>query len=319
MNAEKRTALALINLTTGSIYLKDGKLYHDDLGELPSVEELASVVKQNPEEIAEALLNDAVTEFLPLSLNVKTMRRIVSGAGTLADVEELTEARAEASRKVFDIGQELMEEAGEASAEVAAEIIVAFARGGCSLQEDGGFKLFGGECVLPEHQTVTAALDRAPGKVAALLRSHCESVGIVPKKSDVFTLSAQLAGFHHSALSLGLDELKTAMKPKRSAPWMASAVEEEAFRIILRLLEEGKPVFEDEPFNMPFPDYLRITKALSSDHASKLAYMLANELHVRSGQINVEDDAVDRINEKTSTKEDIRALVEELGRVIGDA
>ena len=319
MKNTERTALALINLGTGGFYLKDGKLCHDDVGEVPPVEEIAAVVKQNPEEIAEALFNDAVTEFLPLSLNVKAMRRIVSGAGSVADVEALTAARAEASKIVFDIGRELMDEAGQSSAEEAAEIILALARGGYALQEDGGFKLFGGERILPEHQTATAALDREPGKLAALLRSHCEQIGIVPKKSDVFSLSAQLAGFHHSALCLGLDELKTAMKPKRSAPWQNPTVAEDAFGTILRLIEEGKPVFEDEPFNMPFPDYLRITKALSSDHASKLAYMLANELHVRSGQINADDGVIDRINARKSTKEDVRALVEELGRVIGDA
>lgn len=228
MNAENKIALALINLTTGSIYLKDGRLFNDDCGELPSVEELAAVVKQNPEEIAEALFNDAVTEFLPMSLNVKTMRRIVSGAGTLADVEELTAARAEASRRVFYLGQQLMEEAGEASADEAAEIILAFARGGYALEEDG-FRLIGCPSLVETHQTVVAALDREPGKIAALLRSHCESIGIVPKRSDVFSLSAQLAGFHHSALSMGLDEMECAlkpktaspawMKPKRSAPW----------------------------------------------------------------------------------------------------
>ncbi len=316
MKNTERTALALKNMTTGGFHLKDGRLYHDDLGELPSVKEIAAVVKQHPEEIGEALFNDAVTEFLPMSLNVKIMRRIVSGAATLADVEELTEARAEASRKVFSIGQELMGEAGEATAEVAAEIIIAFARGGYALQEEGGFKLLGGERVLPEHQTVTAALDRKPGKVAALLRSHCERISIVPKKSDVFSLSAQLAGFHHSALSLGLDELKTAMKQKRSAPWQNPTVAEDAFGTILRLIEEGKPVFEDEPFNMSFPDYLRITKALSSNHVSELAYLLANELHVRSGQVNAADDVIDRINAKSNTKDDIRALVEELGRAM---
>jgi len=236
MKTEKRTALALINLTTGGFYLKDGRLYHDDLGELPSVEEIAAVVKQNPEEIADILLDDAVNESLPVELDTPTVRRITAGAGTVADVEALTEARAEASRRVFSIGQQLMDEAGESTAEVAVEIILAFARGGCALQEDEGFKLLGGDSILPEHQTVTAALDREPGKVAALLRFHCESIGIVPKKSDVFALSAQLAGYHHSDLCLGLDELKTAMKPKKEFTY---AMIEEAAQLLIQLAKKG--------------------------------------------------------------------------------
>lgn len=220
MKNTERTALALISLSTGGFFLKDGKLHHDDCGEIPSVEELAAVVEAHPEEIADILLDDAISESLPVELGAKTMRRIVSGAGTLADVEELTAARAEASRRVFYLGQQLMEEAGEASADEAAEIILAFARGGYALEEDG-FRLIGCPSLVETHQTVVAALDREPGKVAALLRSHCESIGIVPKRSDVFSLSTQLAGFHHSALSLGLDELRTAMKPKTASPaWM---------------------------------------------------------------------------------------------------
>ena len=229
MNAENKIALALINLTTGSIYLKDGRLFNDDCGELPSVEELAAVVKQNPEEIAEALFNDAVTEFLPMSLNVKTMRRIVSGAGTLADVEELTAARAEASRRVFYLGQQLMEEAGEASAEEAAEIILAFARGGYALEEDG-FRLIGCPSLVETHQTVVAALDREPEKTFVHLLAYLHELGIREKESaTIYSISRQIAGYYHSALSMGLDEMegalkpKTAspawMKPKRSAPW----------------------------------------------------------------------------------------------------
>ena len=220
MKNTERTALALINLGTGGFFLKDGRLCHDDCGEIPSVEELAAVVEAHPEEIADILLDDAISESLPVELGAKTMRRIVSGAATVEDVEELTTARAEASRRVFYLGQQLMEEAGEASAEEAAEIILAFARGGYALEEDG-FRLIGCPSLVETHQTVVAALDREPGKIAALLRSHCESIGIVPKRSDVFSLSTQLAGFHHSALSLGLDELRTAMKPKTASPaWM---------------------------------------------------------------------------------------------------
>ena len=113
MNAENKIALALTNLGTGSIYLKDGKLYHDDLGELPSVEEIAAVVKENPEKIADMLLDDSVNESLPVELDTPTVRRITAGAGTVADVERLTMARAEASRRVFCIGQEVMLEAGK--------------------------------------------------------------------------------------------------------------------------------------------------------------------------------------------------------------
>ncbi len=229
MNAENKIALALINLTTGSIYLKDGRLFNDDCGELPSVEELAAVVKQNPEEIAEALFNDAVTEFLPMSLNVKTMRRIVSGAGTLADVEELTAARAEASRRVFYLGQQLMEEAGEASADEAAEIILAFARGGYALEEDG-FRLIGCPSLVETHQTVVAALDREPKETLVHLLVHLHELGIREKEpATIYSISRQIAGYYHAALNLGLDEMECAlkpktaspawMKPKRSAPW----------------------------------------------------------------------------------------------------
>ena len=229
MKNTERTALALINLGTGGFYLKDGRLFNDDCGELPSVEELAAVVKQNPEEIAEALFNDAVTEFLPMSLNVKTMRRIVSGAGTLADVEELTEARAEASRIVFSIGQELMEEAGEASADEAAEIILAFARGGYALEEDG-FRLIGCPSLVETHQTVVAALDREPEKTFVHLLAYLHELGIREKEpATIYSISRQIAGYYHAALNLGLDEMECAlkpktaspawMKPKRSAPW----------------------------------------------------------------------------------------------------
>lgn len=307
MTAENKIALALINLTTGSIYLKDGRLFNDDCGEIPSVKEIAAVVKENPEEIAEALFNDAVTEFLPMSLNVKTMRRIVSGAATLADVEELTEARAEASRRISCIGQELMEEAGEATAEVAAEIIVAFARGGYALQEDGGFKLLGGENVLPEHQTATAALDREPGKVAALLRSHCESVGIVPKKSDVFSLSAQLAGFHHSALSLGLDELKTAMKPK---PELTYAMIEQSAQLLTQLAKKGyaykgKSIVNiaDASETLPETDFGIIDRVLDEAPCA-LADLLFEELD------EIPDEIGEAIEAGEAWSEDVFALCE---------
>lgn len=290
MKTIEKNALALISLGTGGFYLKDGRLCHDDCGELPSVKEIAAVVEAHPEEIADILLDDAISESLPVELDTPTVRRITAGAGTVADVERLTMARAEASRIVFSIGQALMDEAGEASSADAAEIIVAFARGGCALQEDGGFKLLGGECILPEHQTVTAALDREPGKVAALLRSHCESIGIVPKRSDVFSLSTQLAGFHHSALSLGLDELRTAMKPKRSAPW-----------------ENGR----DEP--------LMALSNQTSELAAELVYFLSRDLHVRNGLLLEERAIIDRINTGRSTKGDIRALLEEMKRVIASA
>jgi hypothetical protein len=229
MNAENKIALALINLTTGSIYLKDGRLFNDDCGELPSVEELAAVVEAHPEEIGEALFNDAVNESLPVELGAKTMRRIVSGAGTVEDVERLTTARAEASRKVFSIGQELMDEAGEATAEEAAEIIVAFARGGYALEEDG-FRLIGCPSLVETHQTVVAALDREPGKTLAHLLVYLHELGIREKEpATIYSISRQIAGYYHAALNLGLDELECAlkpktaspawMKPKRSAPW----------------------------------------------------------------------------------------------------
>ena len=232
MNAENKIALALINLTTGGIYLKDGKLYHDDLGELPSVGEIAAVVKNRPEIVGDVLLDDALDEGLPVEMDTRSVRRIASGAASVKDVERLTEARAEASRRVFCIGQKVMLEAGKV------------------------------------------------------------------KDAPVW---------------MKLEKKKTT----RSAPWMASAVEEEAFRIILRLIEEGKPVFEDEPFHMPRHDYATIQEALS-DRTTELAYLLANELHIRSRLLGVDDTLLDRINEKTSTKEDIHALVEELGRVIAD-
>ena len=113
MNAENIIALALINLTTGSIYLKDGKLYHDDLGELPSVEEISAVVKNRPEIVGDVLLDDALDEGLPVEMDTRSVRRIASGAASVKDVERLTEARAEASRRVFCIGQEVMLEAGK--------------------------------------------------------------------------------------------------------------------------------------------------------------------------------------------------------------
>jgi len=229
MKSTERTALALINLTTGSIYLKDGRLCHDDCGELPSVKEIAAVVEAHPEEIGEALFNDAVNESLPVELGAKTMRRIVSGAGTLADVEELTAARAEASRRVFYLGQQLMEEAGEASADEAAEIILAFARGGYALEEDG-FRLVGCPSLVETHQTVVAALDREPEKTFVHLLVYLHELGIREKESaTIYSISRQIAGYYHAALNLGLDELECAlkpktaspawMKPKRSAPW----------------------------------------------------------------------------------------------------
>jgi len=229
MKNTERTALALINLGTGGFYLKDGRLCHDDCGEIPSVEELAAVVEAHPEEIADILLDDAISESLPVELGAKTMRRIVSGAATVEDVEELTTARAEASRRVFSIGQALMEEAGEASAEEAAEIILAFARGGYALEEDG-FRLIGCPSLVERHQAVVAALDREPEKTLACLMAYLPDMGIRAKEpATVFGISRQIAGYYHAALNLGLDEMegalkpKTAspawMKPKRSAPW----------------------------------------------------------------------------------------------------
>ena len=229
MENTERTALALINLTTGGFYLKDGKLCHDDAGGLSSIEELAAVVEAHPEEIADILIDDAVNESLPVELGAKTMRRIVSGAGTLEDVERLTMARAEASRIVFSIGQKLMGEAGEASAEEAAEIILAFARGGYALEEDG-FRLIGCPSLVETHQTVVAALDREPEKTFVHLLAYLDELGIREKEpATIYSISRQIAGYYHAALNLGLDEMegalkpKTAspawMKPKRSAPW----------------------------------------------------------------------------------------------------
>ncbi len=229
MKTIEKTALALINLGTGGFHLKDGRLFNDDCGELPSVEELAAVVEEHPEEIADILLEDALDEGLPLELNVKTMRRIVTGAGTVEDVERLTMARAEGSRIVFSIGQQLMEEAGEASAEEAAEIIVAFARGGYALEEDG-FRLIGCPSLVETHQTVVAALDREPKETLVHLLVYLHELGIREKEpATIYSISRQIAGYHHSALSMGLDEMECAlkpktaspawMKPKRSAPW----------------------------------------------------------------------------------------------------
>ena len=213
MNAENKIALALINLTTGGFHLKDVRLYHDDLGELPSVKEIAAVVEENPEKIAYMLLDDAVNESLPVELDTPTVRRITAGAGTVFDVERLTMARAEASRKVFCIGQKLMDEAGE------------------------------------------------PKKTTPPARRKSEAEG--------------------------------------------------ALEVILRLVEEGKEVFGEEPFNMTFPDYSMITKAIS-DYASELAYLLANELHIRSRLLGVDDTLLDRINEKSSTREDVHWLINEM-------
>ena len=229
MNTENKIALALVNLTTGGFHLKDGRIYHDDLGELPSVKEIASVVEENPEEITDILLDDTITESLPVALGAKTMRRIVSGAGTVEDVELLTTARAEASRRVFYLGQQLMAEAGEASAEEAAEIIVAFARGGYALEEDG-FRLIGCPSLVETHQTVVAALDREPEKTFVHLLVYLHELGIREKEpATIYSISRQIAGYYHAALNLGLDELECAlkpktaspawMKPKRSAPW----------------------------------------------------------------------------------------------------
>ena len=108
MNAENKIALALINLTTGGFHLKDGNLYHDDLGELPSVGEIAAVVKNRPEIVGDVLLDDALDEGLPVEMDTRSVRRIASGAASVKDVERLTEARAEASRKVFSAGQDAM-------------------------------------------------------------------------------------------------------------------------------------------------------------------------------------------------------------------
>ncbi len=229
MTAENKIALALINLGTGGFYLKDGRLCHDDCGELPSVKEIAAVVEAHPEEIAEALLDDAISESLPVELDTPTVRRITAGAGTVADVERLTMARAEASRIVFSIGQELMEEAGGASAEEAAEIILAFARGGYALEEDG-FRLIGCPSLVEKHQTVVAALDREPEKTFVHLLAYLHELGIREKEpATIYSISRQIAGYYHAALCMGLDEMECAlkpktaspawMKPKRSAPW----------------------------------------------------------------------------------------------------
>lgn len=221
MNTENKIALALVNLTTGGFHLKDGRIYHDDLGELPSVKEIASVVEENPEEITDILLDDTITESLPVALGAKTMRRIVSGAGTVEDVELLTTARAEASRRVFYLGQQLMAEAGEASAEEAAEIIVAFARGGYALEEDG-FRLIGCPSLVEKHQTVVAALNRKPKETLPHLLVYLHELGIREKKpATIYSISRQIAGYYHAALCMGLDEMEGALKPKTAAPaWM---------------------------------------------------------------------------------------------------
>lgn len=229
MKNTERTALALISLSTGGFFLKDGKLHHDDAGGLSSIEEIAAVVEAHPEEIAEALFDDAISESLPVELDTPTVRRITAGAGTLADVEELTAARAEASRRVFSIGQALMDEAGEATAEETAEIIVALARGGYALEEDG-FRLIGCPSLVETHQTVVAALDREPEKTFVHLLAYLHELGIREKEpATIYSISRQIAGYYHAALNLGLDEMECAlkpktaspawMKPKRSAPW----------------------------------------------------------------------------------------------------
>ena len=43
MKNTERTALALTHMTTGGFFLKDKRIYHDDLGEIPSVKELAAL------------------------------------------------------------------------------------------------------------------------------------------------------------------------------------------------------------------------------------------------------------------------------------
>ncbi len=206
MNAENKIALALINLTTGGFHLKDGRLYHDDLGELPSVEEIAAVVKENPEKIADMLLDDSVNESLPVELDTPTVRRITAGAGTVFDVERLTRARAEAAERVFDIGKQLMEEAGctRAVIERAAGLLLRLAKKGYCYKGRTIVNIGDTSEKLPE--TDFSLIDRTlaafPCEVAALLAEELtdlpDEIGAAidtgeASKEDAFTLCWLLA------------------------------------------------------------------------------------------------------------------------------
>ena len=116
-----RISRALNHLTRGGFYLAGGAIHHDAFGRFPSEKEVAAAAKEHPGEIARALLDDALSESLPMELDRMTVLRICVGEGTVSDVERLTEARAEAAERVFDIGKQLMEEAGYTHATVEQE------------------------------------------------------------------------------------------------------------------------------------------------------------------------------------------------------
>ncbi len=324
---------AIIGLASGGYIFKEGSIRDIEGHDLPTAEDILEAVRSRPEEIAADLLSVIADAALPTGddYTAELCDRVCAGRGTAEDVATLSRMIAAGEAAIYDRGySELWKEPGAEEGLDAALIVQAMACSGRSLGKDGRFHhVVAGMTPLPAHPVVTEAMQDNAGYIAHCLRNRLADAYLQPKEpNDVYSLSRQLAGYHHSALSLGLDELKTAMKPKttppawmkpkRSAPWQNPTAAEDALEVILRLTEEGKPVFEDEPFNMPFPDYLRITKTLSSNHVSELAYMIANELHVRSGQINAHDDVIERINAKKSTKEDIRALVEELVRVTAD-
>ena len=308
MQSNDRISRALNHLTRGGFHYSGGKIHHESFGMLPSVEHFAAAVKEHPGEIARALLDDALSESLPMELDAKTLQRAAVGAGTVEDVQRLTEARAVAAERVYDLGKRLIEEAEGISADTAARILYVAARAGYVLDEDGMLLPFGGDSSLPAvpvHPLVIAAGEKDPVGLTKAFARLCTEIGVLPKiPGDAFTLSRQLAGYFHSALVLGLDELKAAIGERQSA----RAAVERAAGLLLRLAKKGycykgRTIINiaDTSEKLPETDFSLIDRTLAA-FPCEVAALLAEELK------DLPDEIGAAIDTGKATKEDVYEL-----------
>lgn len=207
MQTNDRISRALNHLTRGGFYLAGGAIHHEGFGVLPSVEEVAAAAKEHPGEIAQALLENAASEGLPLELDKVTVLRICVGEGTVSDVQRLTEARAVAAERVYSLGKLLMEEAeGEARAAVerAAGLLLQLAKKGYCYKGRSIINLADVSEKLPEidYSIIDAVLEKFPNEVAALLAEELKDLPdeIAARidrseatKEDVYELCGRLA------------------------------------------------------------------------------------------------------------------------------
>lgn len=180
MKTNDKVSSALNHLTRGGFHYSGGKIHHESFGVLPSVEAITEAVKEHPGEIAQALLDDALSESLPMELDAKTLQRAAVGAATLEDVERLTEARAEAAGKVFCLGQKLMDEAGytRAAVERAAGLLLQLAKSGYIYRGRTIINLADVSEKLPEidYSIIDAVLEKFPNEIAALLAEELKDL-----------------------------------------------------------------------------------------------------------------------------------------------